>query len=167
MRAPFIIIIAGPNGVGKTTFARRYLAPIPECEVFVNADDIAASMIDVPIDQRDIRAGRIAIDTMDDLARRRRSFAIESTLSGRSLAQRLSTYRVSGYYIALIYLWIRDVNTSILRVQMRVQEGGHNIDTDVLRRRIERGEQNFHELYRGLVDECHLYDWSTYGSAIQ
>ncbi len=131
----------------------------------MNTDDIAASLIDVPNDQRDIRAGRIAIETMDDLVRQRQSFAIETTLSGRSLAQRLLTYRSEGYYLAMIYLWIRDVNTSIVRVQMRIREGGHSIDIDVLRRRIERSKQNFHELYRGLVDECHLYDWSTYGSA--
>ncbi|HLP28286.1 MAG TPA: AAA family ATPase [Candidatus Didemnitutus sp.] len=165
MRAPFIIIIAGPNGVGKTTFARRYLASIPECDVFVNADDIAESLIDIPADERDVRAGRITIKTMDDLVRQRRSFAIETTLSGRSLAQRLLMYRSRGYYLAMIYLWIQDVNTSIARVQMRIREGGHSIDTDVLRRRIKRSKQNFHELYRGLVDECHLYDWSTYGSA--
>lgn len=135
--------------------------------MFVNADDIAASLIDVSIDQRDVRAGRIAIETMDDLVRQRRSFAIETTLSGRSLAQRLLVYKSKGYYLAMIYLWIRDVDTSIVRVQMRIREGGHSIDIDVLRRRIERSKQNFHELYRGLVDESHLYDWSTYGSAIQ
>jgi len=33
-----IIIIAGPNGVGKTTFARAFLPQEAHCQRFINAD---------------------------------------------------------------------------------------------------------------------------------
>lgn len=39
-----IVIIAGPNGVGKTTFAREYLPTDVELHNFVNADLIAAGL---------------------------------------------------------------------------------------------------------------------------
>ncbi len=37
-----VIIIAGPNGTGKTTFAREYLPNEANCPIFINADLIAA-----------------------------------------------------------------------------------------------------------------------------
>jgi predicted ABC-type ATPase len=39
-----LYIIAGPNGVGKTTFAREFLPNYTDCKNFVNADLIAQAM---------------------------------------------------------------------------------------------------------------------------
>ncbi len=39
-----IVIIAGPNGVGKTTFAREFLPNEAHCPIFINADLIAAGI---------------------------------------------------------------------------------------------------------------------------
>jgi predicted ABC-type ATPase len=39
-----LFIIAGPNGVGKTTFAREFLPNYADCKNFVNADLIAQGM---------------------------------------------------------------------------------------------------------------------------
>jgi predicted ABC-type ATPase len=36
-----LYIIAGPNGVGKTTFASTFLPKYAGCENFINADLIA------------------------------------------------------------------------------------------------------------------------------
>lgn len=42
--APRIIIIAGPNGAGRTTFAREFLPAEAACPIFVNANHIAADI---------------------------------------------------------------------------------------------------------------------------
>jgi predicted ABC-type ATPase len=39
-----VYIIAGPNGVGKTTFARKFLPTYANCRNFVNADLISERM---------------------------------------------------------------------------------------------------------------------------
>ncbi len=39
-----IIIIAGPNGAGETTFATEFLPNEAGCPVFINADLIAAGL---------------------------------------------------------------------------------------------------------------------------
>ena len=39
-----IVIIAGPNGSGKTTFAREFLPKEAGCPIFVNADLMAAGI---------------------------------------------------------------------------------------------------------------------------
>ena len=39
-----ILIIAGPNGSGKTVFATKFLPSEAECPNFINADLIAAGL---------------------------------------------------------------------------------------------------------------------------
>ena len=41
---PNVFILAGPNGVGKTTYARRFLAREMKVMEFLNADLIAAGI---------------------------------------------------------------------------------------------------------------------------
>ena len=41
MKAPVIYLIAGPTGVGKTTFAREFLPKAVNCLRFMNADEVA------------------------------------------------------------------------------------------------------------------------------
>ena len=43
-RQPRIIILAGLNGAGKTTFAEEYLPREAECPDFINADPIARGL---------------------------------------------------------------------------------------------------------------------------
>ncbi len=48
-----LYIIAGPNGVGKTTFATKFLPNYADCQNFVNADLIAQE--NVPLCTRSTR----------------------------------------------------------------------------------------------------------------
>jgi predicted ABC-type ATPase len=43
-----LYIIGGPNGVGKTTFAREFLPHYADCNNFVNGDLIALGMCRFP-----------------------------------------------------------------------------------------------------------------------
>ncbi len=51
-----------------------------------------------------------------------------------------------------------DKQRTIARVKQRVRKGGHNIAEPVIRRRFVSGLQNFHTLYKNLVDEWSLYE---------
>lgn len=52
-----IVIIAGPNGSGKTTFANEFLPREADCPDFINADLIAAGISPFDPDRAAIRAG--------------------------------------------------------------------------------------------------------------
>lgn len=157
-KLPQIFVIAGPNGAGKTSFAREFLPNEASCPVFVNADLIAAGLSPFNPDAAALDAGRIMLAQIKEHVRKKDSFAFETTLSGRIYAQHIPRWQKTGYEVTLIFLSLPDVDTAIARVQQRVREGGHNIPTDVIRRRFGTGLHNFQHLYKPLVDRWALYD---------
>jgi len=58
---PTLYIIAGPNGVGKTTFADRYLPDEARQLEFVNADLIARGLSPYDPEASAVQAGKIAL----------------------------------------------------------------------------------------------------------
>ena len=52
-----IVIIAGRNGSGKTTFAREFLPNEASCDIFINADLIAAGLSPFAPEKASIKAG--------------------------------------------------------------------------------------------------------------
>lgn len=153
-----IVIIAGPNGAGKTTFAREFLPNEAGCPVFVNADLIAAGIAPFQPESAAFRAGRLMLDEISRHVAEGRSFAFETTLSGRSYAQMIDRWRQEGYQVKLIFLSLTSAEEAIARVAMRVRQGGHNIPTDTIRRRFESGLVNFRETYYRRVDFWQLFD---------
>jgi len=152
-----VVIIAGPNGAGKTTFAKEFLPNEAGLRVFINADLIAAGLSPLDPDAAAIRAGRIMLDEIDRHAVEGRSFAFETTLSGRSYLQRIDSLKAAGYVVELIFLSLNSSDQAIARVATRVAQGGHSIPPDVIRRRFDAG-RNLLQSYRVHVDGWQWYD---------
>ena len=155
-----ILIIAGPNGAGKTTFAREFLLNEANCPTFVNADLIAAGLNPLQPEQEAMAAGRMMLNMIDDYVSRGRSFAFETTLSGRGYARMIPRWQEQGYRVRLYFLTLPSANFAVNRVRQRVAEGGHHVPEEVIRRRFDAGRRNFDTIYRELVDEWSLYDGS-------
>ena len=154
---PFIIIIAGPNGAGKSTFAEWFLPSISKTLEYVDPDEIARGLTITDPIPRAVAAGRMAISRIDTLITRRTSFALESTLSGRTLGRTLQRAADAGYYIVVVLLWIADSSILIERVSQRVRHGGHDIAADVVVRRFTRTYYNFFSIYKDIAHEWHIY----------
>jgi predicted ABC-type ATPase len=153
-----VVIIAGPNGAGKTTFAREFLPNEAGLPSFINADLIAAGISPFDPDAAAIRAGRLMLEEIDRHAAEGRSFAFETTLSGHTYLRRIDEWRAAGYIVKLIFLSLESPDEAIVRVAMRVQQGGHNIAPDVIRRRFASGIRNFLQAYRYRVDYWEWWD---------
>lgn len=153
-----IIIIAGPNGAGKTTFAREFLPNEAGCPQFVNADLIAAGLSPFAPDVAAVKAARIMLESITELEQRGESFAFETTLSGLIYARRIRRWREAGYHVTLIFLSLPDPQMAIDRVAERVRQGGHDVPSDVIRRRFTAGMRNFEQIYRDSVDAWAMYD---------
>lgn len=154
---PEIYVIGGANGSGKTTFALNIFPNLGNIE-FVNADRIAAELSPNNPDAVAIRASRIMLERLKTLAKQRVDFAFETTLAARSFAPFLRQCQAQGYQVNLIYVWLNSVELAINRVALRVASGGHNIPEDVIRRRYNRGRENFLELYSQIADCWQVFD---------
>jgi predicted ABC-type ATPase len=153
-----LYIIAGPNGVGKTTFAREFLPNYADCRNFVNADLIAQAIAPFSPETAAVRAGRMMLNEIRSFAKKRVSFAFETTLSGRGYLSLLRRLKAEGYKIHIFFLWVEGVDLALSRVRERVSRGGHDVPEMVVRRRFGRSIGNFMREYRQLVDSWALFD---------
>ena len=83
---PHLVVLAGPNGSGKTTIASRLLKGELGVSEFVNADLIAGGLSVFDPDLAAMAAGRVMLARLKQLAARRADFAFETTLASRSFA---------------------------------------------------------------------------------
>ena len=153
-----VIIIAGPNGAGKTTFAREYLPNEAGCPIFINADLIAAGLAPFSPESAAIKAARLMLKEIEFNVKAGNSFAIETTLSGKTYAKDILEWKKLGYHITLAFLSLPDPEIAIDRVAARVAAGGHNIPEATIKRRFKAGLNNFHQLYSALANSWSLYD---------
>ncbi len=156
-----VYIIAGPNGAGKTTFAKQFLPLYAKCKNFVNADLIAQGLAPFSPESAAIKAGRILLEQIHQLANERIDFAFESTLSGKSYIPFLKDLKSKGYTVHIFFLWVPDINLSLARVKERVASGGHNVPAKDVRRRFVKSFYNFLNYYRPLADHWNIINNST------
>ncbi|KIA98345.1 zeta toxin, partial [Flavobacterium sp. KMS] len=130
-----LYIIAGCNGAGKTTASFTILPEILNCKEFVNADEIAKGLSPFQPEKVAFEAGRIMLHRINELLSNNEVFAFETTLATKSYKSKVILAQEKGYKVILLFFWLQDVNLAIERVRTRVQEGGHNIENDVIRRR--------------------------------
>jgi len=153
-----IIIIAGPNGAGKTTFARAFLPQEAHCTRFINADLIAAGLSPFAPEIMAVKAGRLMLQEIADCVAHQKSFAFETTLSGLAYLRHIQKWQDQDYRVSLFFLSLPTVDVAIERVAFRVQQGGHHIPENVIRRRFIAGRKNFEQQYRHVVNDWALYD---------
>ena len=151
-------ILAGPNGAGKTTFADNYVPRSGEAPYFINADMIARGLSPFAPEKAAFKAGRLMLMEMEDLTRQRVGFTFESTLSGRSWIRWISRWRTAGYWVEIVYLGLSSAELAVRRVAFRVEQGGHGVAEEVIRRRYSKSLQNFHGIYKSLVDSWFFYN---------
>lgn len=154
---PTCWIIAGPKGVGKTTFALEYLPIVARCRRFVNADLIAAGLSPLAPEQHLLAASRLFLREIEDCIIARQDFAFETTLAGRSYLKLVDKLQSNGWRVELIYLALPSAEMSRLRVAERVAHGGHSIPEEDIIRRFPRSLCNLLHVFSYKADQVQCY----------
>lgn len=153
---PTLVLLAGPNGAGKTTFINGFLRRRPEPFRYVNPDEVARGLAGEGA-ARDLTAGRLVLERLDQLFVERADVVLETTLASRSHAMRIRKWKAAGYRAELVYLRPPSADFSVMRVARRVAQGGHDIPEQTLRRRFALSLDYLETVYKPLVDQWEVY----------
>jgi predicted ABC-type ATPase len=153
-----LYIIAGCNGAGKTTASFTILPDILDCKEFVNADEIAKGLSPFRPEKVSFESGRIMLNRINELLINNESFAFETTLATKSYKQKIVKAKKNGYNTTLLFFWLKNSDLAKERVKIRVLEGGHDIESDVIERRYINGIINLFDIYLQIVDQVLIFD---------
>jgi predicted ABC-type ATPase len=134
--APWLWLVAGPNGAGKSTRASNMSSDVEE----IVTPDAAA--------HAPVMSGRLAIKRIRRLIEERRSFAVETTLSGRLQLEMAARAKATGWKVGITYIGLSSPNLAVERVGQRRLKGGHNVPAVDIRRRYSRSLKHLAEVYR-------------------
>lgn len=155
MKNKTIYIIAGPNGSGKTTFAKEFVAE--NKLLFLNADEIALKASPKDIRAARLTAGKEFLRTIEKYVSKGKSFAVETTLAGKYWVPLLKDLKRRRYVIQLIFIFVESEEEALRRIEIRIEKGGHAVPQDDVRRRFGRSKTNFWNVYRKGADNWQLF----------
>lgn len=151
MHQPTLWFVAGANGVGKTSFAFKHISTISGSKSFVNLDEIARGLSPLDPEVERIRAGRIALqilqETLREVGPSAKSLTVETTLSGRTHLKTIETAQRAGWPVHILYFAVKTPEIALARIARRVSIGGHNVPEIDARRRFSRSLVNLPEYF--------------------
>ena len=156
---PRLIVVAGPNGSGKTSITQQLLMHewMDGC-VYVNPDFIARDEFgDWNAPDAVFRAAHRAAEIREGCLVDRRSLAFETVLSAPDKMDFLRRAREAGFFIRLFFVGTDDPSINAKRVAMRVMEGGHDVPIPKIIGRYTKSLA-YCSVVAWLADRTYVYD---------
>lgn len=157
-------VLAGGNGVGKSTFYKTRLESqgLP----FVNADLFAKQLFPDQPEIHSYEAAKIVEKIRTQLLEEGRTFCFETVFSHPSKIDFIAQAKAMGYEIVLVFIHLSTISLNQARVAQRVSEGGHNVPENKIITRVPRVLQNIQQALP-LCDHCYLLDNSRLDNPFQ
>ncbi len=147
---PILIVVAGPNGCGKSSLTRTtWFGDVD----IIDPDAIARGMIAGNPGQ----AAREALRRRQAALAGRRTHLVETTLTGSGILRHMTAAWREGYRMVLHYVSVDSPDRALDRIRSRVALGGHDVPEADARRRFQRSHANLPAAI-AFVDEALLYD---------
>lgn len=140
-KTPVMHVFAGNNGSGKSTI-RNLLMDTMGLGIVIDPDALARTIDAENPEKVRLSAGKSVIRIVNDCIKQRYDFCIETTLAGGNVIRQMQAAKQAGYMINMFFVGLIDVELNIERVAARVQQGGHHIDEEDIRRRHSRSIEN-------------------------
>lgn len=126
-------------------------------QIVIDSDHIAMEINPQNPRLADLEAGRKAVELFQFAIKNQISFSMESTLSGKSILNRMKQAKEKGFYLRLNYIGVDKVSINLERVKARVKAGGHFIDEQTIRQRFKISRENLITAL-SYCDEVLIYD---------
>jgi predicted ABC-type ATPase len=98
------------------------------------------------------------LNRMRELFANFENFAFETTLALKGYRSMILEAQANNYHVTLLFFWLKSVELAIQRVKIRVEEGGHHIEKEIIERRYKNGIVNLFKLYLPIVDSTMIFD---------
>ena len=156
---PVLIIIAGPNGSGKTTITSRILHhEWLENSVYINPDQVAQDRFG---DWNSAEAVRQAAEYCADWRERclndRQSMIFETVFSADDKLEFIYQAKQAGFFIRLFFVCTESPMINAARIAGRVMKGGHDVPIAKIISRYQKSIINC-KVATGIADRVYLYD---------
>jgi predicted ABC-type ATPase len=156
---PVLLVIAGPNGSGKTTVtARLRQERWSEGVEYLNPDDVARDRFgDWNSSDAVLKAAQWTTARREELLAAGRGIAFETVMSAPDKVHFVARARDAGYFVRVFFIGTSDPRINAARVAGRVMQGGHTVPIEKIVSRYERSMANLAAVIE-LADRVYVYD---------
>lgn len=159
MIKPKLIVIAGPNGSGKTTFTSQVLHhDWAEGCLFINPDEIANKEFgDWNSNEAVMKAALLAESMREKCLREQKSLLLETVCSVPEKIDFMHRAKESGFFIRFFFIGTDGPEINAARVARRVMSGGHDVPISKIISRYYKSMANC-ALGVMIADRGYVYD---------
>jgi predicted ABC-type ATPase len=158
-KKPILIVIAGPNGSGKTSITSDILEhEWLEDSIYINPDNVAN---DIFGDWNSLEAVQNAANYCDELRetclQENKSIIFETVLSSFGKVDFIQKAKNKGYFIRFFFVCTNSPTINASRIAHRVLEGGHDVPITKIISRFNKSLLNG-LIVSKFVDRSYFYD---------
>ena len=158
-RKPVLIVIAGPNGSGKTSVTSKILQhEWMEDSVYINPDIVAQEKFG---DWNSMDAIKKAVVYCEEWREKclaeRKSLIFETVLSAKDKINYIERAKEAGFFVRLFFVCTKSPAINASRIVQRVMKGGHDVPITKVISRYQKSILNC-KYIATKVDRTYLYD---------
>lgn len=156
---PELIVIAGPNGSGKTSITQQFLHhEWAEGTVYINPDQVANEKYgDWNSREAVVSAANYCSEWREKCLKEKVSFVFETVFSAEDKIDFLIRAKKAGFFIRLFFISTSHPSINASRIAKRVMEGGHDVPISKIISRYTKSIENC-GIIAPLVDRLYIYD---------
>ena len=156
---PVLIVIAGPNGSGKTSVTSKILHhEWLEDSEYINPDNIARDVFgDWNNQDAVLKAANYCNNWRERCLAERKSHIFETVMSASDKVDYILRAKEAGFFIRLFFVSTESPTINAKRVANRVLNGGHDVPIPKIISRYDKSIVNC-EILSPIVDGLYVYD---------
>lgn len=157
--APLLIVIAGPNGSGKTTITSEVIeSDWMEDAVYINPDNVALERFgDWNSSEAVLEAARFCEQWREDCLRQGKSLIFETVMSAPDKLDFIRRAKAAGYFVRVFFISTENPAINASRIARRVMKGGHDVPISKIISRYAKSIINCTNIAKE-IDRLYVYD---------
>lgn len=156
---PELIIIAGPNGSGKTSITQKFLHhEWAGGTTYINPDQVAKDMFgDWNNSAAVLKAANYCSELRERCLAEKKSFVFETVFSAQDKIDFVIRAKQAGFFIRIFFISTSNPAINASRIAKRVMKGGHDVPITKIISRYNKSIQNC-KIVASIIDRLYVYD---------